>query len=247
MTTPLRVALLTIVALIALSFVPRLHSDPEDYPFFADDAAHPLRNVVSNAGLLAVGSAGVTWAARNRRRLADDFAAAMTLFAGVIATAFGSAYFHSFPLEHGALNRFTLLWDRLPMSVAFAGTLALVLRDRVFRAPRRLALPLLVGTGVATVLYWYLTPSHDLYPYAFFQLYTAAGTLLMVLFLRPSYTEGRFVVAAVLLFGMAKVVEERDDALYARFGFGGHPLKHVAAAVAALMILAWLMKRRARA
>ena len=244
MTISKAVAVLTIAfAIGSYWFLP--HGDFADYGRFADDTVSTSRNVLSNAGLLLVGAAGVWWSMRRRSELADDFAATLALFGGVIATAFGSAYFHSDPLVRGELNRFTLFWDRLPMTIAFAGLLALVLRDRVFHRPNRIALPLLAMAGIATTLYWY--GSGDLHPYAFIQFYAAAGTLLMMTALRPSYTESGYVVAAVFLFGMAKVFEDLDWDLFRRWGVGGHPLKHVAAAIATLMILLWLMKRRARA
>jgi hypothetical protein len=239
------IAALTIVALFALRpILP--HRDFADYGRFADDAGSRFneRNVLSNLGFVIVGAAGVLWAMRHRRELADDSAAVLTLFGGVIATAFGSAYFHLTPLDGGELNRFTLLWDRIPMTVAFAGLLALVLRDRVFHRPNRVALPMLALIGIATTLYWYW--SWDLYPYAFFQLFAAAGTLLMISTLRPSFTESGYVAAGVFLFGISKVFEDFDRAIHSRWHVGGHPLKHIAGAMAALMILFWLQKRRAR-
>lgn len=228
----------TVVAFFALRS-DRLSRDPEDYGRFADDVHGTSRNVLSNLALLVVGTAGVVWVLRHR---GDDAAAALALFGGVIATAIGSASFHLEPEVGRALNRPKLFWDRLPMTVAFAGLLALVMRDRVFHRPNRLPLPLLAAAGMATTVYWYVT--HDLYPYAFFQLFAAAGTLLMICALRPSTTEAGYVAGAVFLFGVAKLLEDFDDAIYARYGFGGHPLKHVAGAAAALLVLLWLIKRR---
>ena len=203
--------------------------DPPDYGQFADGI---LLNVVSNAGFLIVGAAGLI-ARRN------DLAA-KTLFVGVILTAFGSAYFHADPLDAaGELNRFTLLWDRLPMTIAFAGFLALVLHDRV--GPSRLSVPLLATIGIATVLWWYVT--NDLFPYALYQLFAPVGALILVTLLRPRFTEGGYLVAGVFLFGIAKVFEDFDDAIAMQWPVGGHPLKHVAGALAALMILLWLVKR----
>ncbi len=245
MTISKAFAALSAIALAIVAYRVLPHADLPHYGKFADDQLSTSRNVWSNAGLLIVGFAGVWWAVRSRRVLADDFAAALALFGGVIATAFGSAYFHADPLAGGDLNRFTLLWDRLPMVIAFAGLIALVLRDRVFHRANRIVLPLLALFGVAATLYWYW--SGDLYPYAFFQFYAAAGTLLMVMALRGAYTESGYVVAAVFLFGIAKLFEDLDWELFRRWGVGGHPLKHVAAAIAASMILLWLGKRRARA
>ncbi len=212
------------------------HADPADYARFADDPFN-ARNVYSNAGFLVVGIAALC----SRRVRADD--GAIILFAALLATAAGSAFFHLRPLTgDGGINRWRLLWDRLPMVFAFAGMLALVLRDRVSR-PTRLALPALAVIGVATVFYWFW--SNDLFPYALFQLLVPAGTLLMVTMLRPRFTESGYVAAAIFLFGIAKTFEDFDDEVFAKWGIGGHPLKHITAAAAAVMILFWLMKRTA--
>lgn len=236
------VAALTIVALIALYWV-LPHQEFPNYGHFADDAVFPSRNVVSNLAFILVGGPAVLWVMRHRRELGDDYDAAMTLFLGMIATAFGSAYFHLEPLANGELNRTTLFWDRLPITIALAGLLALVLRDRVFHRPNRFALLLLTIAGMATVLYWYW--SNDLYPYGFFQLYAGVGSLLMIAILRPSYTEAGYLVAALAFFGISKVFEDFDHAIFAHWPVGGHPLKHIASAIAAWMILLWLKKRSA--
>lgn len=245
MTISKGVAALTVVLAIAMAWV-LPHEDFASYGNFADDSAqgNNARNVLSNLGLVIVGAAGVLWSLRHRR---EDFAESLTLFAGVVAAGLGSMYFHGQPLldeRLNRLNRYALLWDRMPMTIAFAGLIALMLRDRVLRRPNRALLPLLVVIGLATALYWYW--SGDLYPYAFFQFYTAAGTLLMIMTLRPAYTEAGYVAAAVFLFGISKVFEDFDWLIYGKWDIGGHPLKHIASAAAALMILLWLVKRRPR-
>jgi len=235
-------ALMTIALAVAAYWI-LPHADLPEYGKFADDTLSPFhaRNVLSNLTLLIVGMAGVFWS----RRLGDDSPAALALFGGVIATAFGSAWFHLDPLVGDDLNHLTLFWDRAPMTIAFAGLIALVLRDRVFHRPNRLALPLLAISGIATTVYWYW--SGNLLPYAFFQFYAAAGTLLMIMLLRPSYTESGYVAAAVFLFGTSKLFEDLDWALFRKWGFGGHPLKHVTGAIAVLMVLLWLVKRSEKA
>jgi hypothetical protein len=130
------------------------------------------------------------------------------------------------------------------MTIAFAGLITLILHDRVIRSTR-FALPLVAIIGVATSIYWYT--SGDLWPYAFFQLYAAVGTLLLIMLLPPSYTESGYVVAAVVLFGISKLFEDLDWEIFRAWGIAGHPLKHIASAIAALMILLWLVKRRATA
>lgn len=234
------VAVVTVVALVVLWIrYPGLND--RDYGKFKDDrAGFGMRNVVSNAGFLLVGLAGVVCVVRRKQELGDDYPAALTLFAGVTLTAFGSGWFHLQPLIDGKLNRSGLLFDRLPMTIAFAAFLALVVRDRMFR--HRATLPLLIALGVATLVYWF--QCDRLFPYAFFQGYAAAGTLLMICVLPPSYTEAGYVAAGVFLFAIAKVFEDLDAQVFDKWQFGGHPLKHLAGAVAALLILLWLLKRR---
>lgn len=242
-----RIAAVTIVTLVAFIVCWVLFRDlnDRDYGRFADDVAgHGLRNVVSNAGFLIVGIAGFFTV--RRKEAGDDYAAALTFFAGVTLTAFGSAWFHLQPLIDGQLNRDRLLLDRLPMTIAFAALLALVFRDRVFRRHHAWLLPLMIVLGVATLMFWYYecATCDSLLPYAFFQGYTAAGTLLLLALPHPTYTGARWVLAAVVFFGLAKVCELRDRQFFDAMQFGGHPLKHVAGALAALMILLWLTRRR---
>jgi hypothetical protein len=238
-----RIAAVVVVTLVALIVLWVLYPDlnDRDYGKFADDVAgHGLRNVLSNAGFLLVGIAG--FFCIRRRDLGGDDAAALTFFAGVTLTAFGSAWFHLQPRIGGMLNRGGLLLDRLPMTIAFAALLALVFRDRVLRRHHRWLLPLMIVLGTASLVYWYACDR--LLPYAFFQGYTAAGTLLLIALLRPTYTGARYMLAAVVFFGIAKVCEARDQQFFDALQFGGHPLKHVAGALAALMILLWLRFRR---
>jgi hypothetical protein len=75
------------IALAVAAYWVLPHADFPDYGKFAGDTVSHAHNVFSNLGLLVVGIAGVF----SSRRFVADRAAALTLFAGVIATAFGSA------------------------------------------------------------------------------------------------------------------------------------------------------------
>lgn len=233
----------TVVALIVLWMRYPLLDDTDSYAHFADDmAGHRARNVVSNAGFLLAGLAGVYCTMRRRAQLGDDYAAALMLFGFITLTACGSAWFHSRPLVGESLNRSALFLDRMPMTIALGAMLALVLRDRVLHRHHPLTLPLLIAIGAATVVYWRVCGR--MLPYAYFQAYAAAGTLLMISTLRPSYTEAGYVAAGVFLFGTAKVFEGLDRQVFDAVKIGGHPVKHAIGAIAALMILLWLIKRR---
>jgi len=145
-------------AVIAALAVPRVAQDPA-YHLFAD--TRPLLgipnslNVLSNLPFALVGLAGLVAVARMRAWERWPYGA---LFAGVALTSIGSAYYHLSP------DNWTLVWDRLPMTVGFMGLLTAVLSERVSsRVARTLFVPLLVF-GAASVAYWYQTTPSKPFP-----------------------------------------------------------------------------------
>src|SRR5688572_3002702 len=78
-------------------------------------------NVISNLPFAVVGLIGL-WSLR----AATPFPRwpLAVLYAGVFLTAFGSAWYHLNPAPE------RLIWDRLPMTVVFMSTFAIVLGDR---------------------------------------------------------------------------------------------------------------------
>src|SRR5262249_59304036 len=115
-------------------------------------------NVLSSALFLAVGAVGLWFVFSPRAPRpggpfltpAERWPYAL-FFLGVGLTAFGSAYYHLAP------DNDRLMWDRLPMTVAFMGLFAAVLGERV---GLRLGLGLLgplVAARLARGLFWPLT------------------------------------------------------------------------------------------
>ena len=190
-------------------------------------------DVLSNLPFAVVGLAGlvVTVGRGSRARFDDPWTRVpwATLFAGTLLTAAGSSYYHLAP------GNARLVWDRLPMTVAFMGLLAGVLAERIgVASARRAFVPLLVF-GAGSVVYWYATEirgAGDLRPYALVQF----GTLLAivgVLALRrgPRPVTG-FLAAGLFAYAVAKVLEAGDAEVLAGSGVvSGHTLKHVVAAV----------------
>ena len=117
--------------------MPRIPQDPA-YHRFAD--ARTLLglpnfwNVVSNIGFLVAGIYGLSQASRVT---AAELRPAYFLYSiAIIGVAFGSSWYHYSP------SNATLVWDRLPMSVAFMALFAMVLGDRVsWRLGRALLSP----------------------------------------------------------------------------------------------------------
>src|SRR5262249_13852551 len=79
-------------------------------------------NVASNVAFLIVGLAGIVRLGPGAVSLR---AAWLTFFAGVVIVTAGSAYYHASP------SSASLVWDRLPMTIAFMGLLAAVLGEYV--------------------------------------------------------------------------------------------------------------------
>ncbi len=167
-------------------------------------------------------------------------------FAGVALTTFGSASFHLDPLlPDGGLDATGMLWDRLPITVAFMALFAAFVADRVNATAGWILLPLLVVLGIAATFLWYttFTAGHgDLRFYSLVQAYPAAAIPLICWLFPGRHTHGRYVFHVLVWYGVAKLCEALDVELYGLLGetVSGHALKHLVAALAAYAVLAML-------
>lgn len=228
---------------------------PQDLAFhdFADQRTlfgipHAL-NVLSNLPFVVIGSLGLGFLfGPQALRPGGPFLAPgerwpfVLFFVAVGLTGVGSAHYHLAP------DNDRLVWDRLPMAVAFMALAAAVLADRVGpRVGRTLLLPL-VAAGVASVLYWHGTEQRgrgDLRPYLLVQFGTMLALPALVLALPPRYTGTGYLFAALGWYVLAKVCEQPlDRPIYRGLGWvSGHTLKHLAAAVATYCVLLWVRRR----
>jgi hypothetical protein len=124
-------------------------------------------NVASNLPFVIAGALGLWRYHAVRAQVREPLrSAAIALFLGVLLVGFGSGWYHLAP------SNGSLVWDRLPMTVAFMALFALVLGVRIdTRLAQWLLWPLLV-LGAASVVYWHVTEldGHgDLRPYALVQ------------------------------------------------------------------------------
>lgn len=242
-----RARLLLAVALalvVATGLLPRVPQDPA-YHRFADSRAFleipNALNVLSNLPLALVGLLGFSTLARSVRKAGlapEAWPGYGVFFAGAFLTGFGSAYYHWAP------DNETLVWDRLPMTLAFAGFLCALVAERVSPLWGRSLVAPLVLAGVASVLYWRATELRgegDLRPYALMQFGPLVLLpLLLVLFParpEPPDRSSRWLPAAFAFYALAKVFERFDADLLALGAIAsGHTLKHLAAALSVLCI-----------
>lgn len=195
-------------------------------------------NVVSNLPFLLVGVLGLRFVSKTTMPERPAWA---IFFAGVAATAFGSAYYHLDPTNA------TLVWDRLPMTLAFMGLFSAIISERLAsKVGRRLLTPL-VFFGAGSVLYWHITELHgtgDLRLYYLVQFYPMLTIPLLLLLYPARYTRTIDLYVTLGLYVLAKIVEHMDAAIYGLGGIvSGHTLKHLLAALAAYWILRMLRTR----
>lgn len=213
--------------------------DPE-YHLFADARAllgiPNFWNVVSNAPFVVAGIAGLVALARGPTGVLPGLRTAyVLLFAGSILVGLGSSWYHLAP------SNATLVWDRLPMTIAFMAFFALVLGEHVSVPLARRVLWPLVALGVASVAWWAHVDDLRVYALVQFGPILVLPALLLVYPSRLDSTRPLWLVLASYV--AAKLLEHWDDALFAATGFSGHPLKHVAASIAIFAMVSALRRR----
>ncbi len=226
------ILLLAAVAGVAAAFwVDRIPQDPA-YHRFADQNAWSgipnFWNVATNLPFLIVGWFG--FARRARLELAAQRVHYTLFCAGVALVGVGSAFYHWAP-SNGAL-----VWDRLPMTVAFMALFSAVIQDRVSERLGQALLWPLVVVGVASIVWWYrseLTGRGDLRPYAVVQFLPMLLIPLMLLMFKGRGLRGGWLWVSIAAYVLAKIVEIDDATIYGATGFlGGHAVKHLLAALA---------------
>jgi len=201
-------------------------------------------NVISNLPFLVIGAAGLWFLRHDAERVCmqGNALAYRVFFAGILLTAFGSAYYHLAPSNQ------TLLWDRLPMTIGFAGLLTVIIAEFISsNAARRLLLPLL-GIGLGSVFYWAWSETQgagDLRPYAIVQFLPMLLIPAVLLTHKPAIGDSRYFWWMLVFYVIAKVFEFMDPSILALGNLiSGHSLKHLAAAMTPAVFLYALTRRR---
>lgn len=197
-------------------------------------------NVLSNIPFTLVGLLGLRFlAGPSEPAVAPDLRPAyLALFLGLTLTGVGSAYYHWAP------DNRTLVWDRLPMVIAFMGLFAAMIGERIdLGLGRRMLIPL-IALGLFSVLHW--ARVDDLRPYGVVQFYPILAIPVMLWAFPPRYTHGRYVLAAIGCYVVAKLLEDADGHIFAHGELlSGHTLKHLAAATGGWCLYRMLTLRQA--
>jgi hypothetical protein len=226
------------VILIALGFLDPIVQDVS-YHNFADErtmyTVSNFWNVVSNVPFFFVGMYAL-FSLKKMLYKKQMYQAFVLFFIGVSLVAFGSGYYHLDP------NNETLIWDRIPMTIAFMALFAIIISEFISLQEGKKFLYPLLGLGVFSVAYWAL--SDDLRLYTFVQFYPMLAIPIILLFFKASYTLGRGYGYLLLCYGLAKVFEYYDYAIYEILGFiSRHSLKHMVVALGLYVLVRVFMIR----
>jgi Ceramidase len=250
-TDTFKLAGLFIFGMLAIVVVAFMQPIPQDlaYHNFVDQrelfGVPNFWNVASNVPFVIAGLLGLLLLVKQQPLvggLTELLPAYQVFFAGVLLTGFGSAYYHLDP------SNASLVWDRLPMTLAFMAFFAMIVGE--YLAPgvgRALLWPLLL-VGVLSIVYWHMTEraGHgDLRPYALVQFLPMVLIPLILLMFRSRLNGSIFIWGMIAAYVVSKIAEYYDAQIFASLGMlSGHSIKHIVAAVGTLFICIALLRRR---
>lgn len=238
----------TVAVWAAAALFPRT-PQPASYHDFADQRAWlgipNFGDVGSNLAFAIPGVWGLIWLCSRTGKASfvgeHERWAYFAVFLGLLLTAFGSSYYHLAP------DNARLVWDRLPMTIAFMGLVSAMIAERISVTRGLQLLPLLVLMGVASVLWWWHTETigaGDLRFYAAVQVYAVLAPPVLLL-LPPRYTRSADFLMIFGFYVLAKVFETADRQIFSisAHAMSGHTLKHLTAGGAGFWILRMLKNR----
>jgi len=242
-----KLAVLSAIALTGIIFVFLQAPIPQsqEYHHFADDrelfGIPNFWNVISNLPFIITGLWGILFLLGQKTNNRPD-TAKFVFFSGILLTAFGSVWYHLHP------DNQTMVWDRLPMTIAFMAFFSIIISECIDEQTGRKLLFALLFLGLLSVCYWQLTESRghgDLRFYFLVQFLPMVLIPLMLLLFKPKEIPALCFWLVLLAYVVAKVFETADVEVYTSTGsISGHSVKHVIAAVAPFIFLLGLKRVR---
>lgn len=199
---------------------------------------HHFWNVISNLPFLLVGVIGLYGIIySNKIKIITSLKTTYILFfLGVSIVSIGSSYYHLKPSND------SLVWDRLPMTIAFMSLFSIVVSEFVSEKIGEILLWPLIVIGVFSVFYWYSVD--DLRLYILVQFLPVLVIPLILLFFKPTFTNTHGYWFLLLAYVIAKLLEHIDSQIYNILLFiSGHSIKHVIAALGVYLLLISYNKR----
>lgn len=249
-TVLIRVLLIiTLLSAAAMLFVPPIVQDSR-YHQFADQRTilgiPNFYNVITNLAFLWVGFMAVYKLYKAQLKIMAAVQQSYTIFFIAIACiAFGSAYYHWQP------NNSSLVWDRVPITIAFMSLFSFTLAETVSCRLGRMVLFPLLFTGILSVACWYWGEIHgsgDLRLYALVQFLPLLLLLLLLLLGQPVFNSQAGYWYLLTAYVLAKLAEHFDVTIFQLTSgmVGGHALKHLLSAAGLYVLLVFFEKRSSK-
>ncbi len=242
-----RILLVICAAVTAAAFfVPRIAQDPLYHQFADQNSLLSIPNALNVLTNLFFGWVGIEGLYRLHRQKSllvvnEILPTYFGFFVSLILVAGGSAYYHWSP------DNQTLIWDRLPMTIAFMSFFTILLAERISSSLAATLYPLLLVAGIASIIYWYVSEQAgqgDLRPYALIQFLPLLLTPLILLMLQSLYTRSSDIWWFLAWYLIAKLCEVYDEEIFSGLiVISGHSLKHIAASIGCLVFLRHLRFR----
>ncbi len=239
---------LCVVAIFYVFMVVEPISQDKSYHNFADTRTlfHTTNfwNVISNLPFFLVGSYALykMFVVKSLVIINDIKRSYIFLFVGVFLVAFGSGYYHLNPLNE------TLVWDRLPMTIAFMALFSIVLSEFIsIKTGKQFLFPLLF-LGLSSVFYWFfgeINGHGDLRFYALVQFLPILIIPMILIFFPSVFSQIKGYWILLICYIIAKLLEHFDVEIFTFLKvISGHSLKHIVAAIGMFVLIRSYEKRR---
>ena len=231
-----------IILLILAIFLPSIQQD-QNYHNFADQRAlfgvNNAFDTLSNLAFIIVGILGLFNFYNNKFiKISNSFSVILNLFfISIILTGLGSGYYHLSP------NDFTLVFDRLALTLVFTFILAMLASIRISERSGFHTLAELIILAPLTVLIW--NYNGNLTPYAVFQ-FGGIILILLTLLLTKAQKQSPCFASLIILYGFAKLAVFYDVEIFklSQNLISGHTLKHLIGAIAVLIFISPLKVKK---
>ncbi len=241
--------IIPVIVLVIVAVMLWVDPIPQDlnYHLFADNQsrwgiAH-FWNVLSNLPFVVVGLMGLWSLSRHRLVIQPGFVVYYwVFFVGIVFVGLGSSWYHLNP------NNQTLVWDRLPMTIAFMAFFSVILAEHVDGSlGKRLLWPLIV-IGLCSIVYWQYSESigaGDLRWYALVQFLPLIMIPVIFVVYPKTYSHVHLLWLFLGWYVVAKLLEHFDSQIFQGLTvISGHSLKHIAAALGVYCYWRYLKHRQ---
>ena len=227
------IALLSVAGIFILS---PIEQDKEYHNFCDSEAIFNIPNfwnVVSNIPFLVIGLIGLY----KTTTLEETKIQYIMFFLGISLVAIGSGYYHLNP------NNNTLVWDRLPMTIAFMSLFSIIISEFIdLKIGLKSLLPSIL-IGLLSVVYWIVF--NDLKIYILVQFFPVFAIIVILSFFRSKYnlTIGYWLL--LLAYIIAKIFEHFDYQTQNTLKLlSGHTLKHIVISIGIFSLLYTYLNRK---